>query len=901
MGRPGGTPKNAVNETKPIRSNPIWRWRWPLAALVVATPILIYAVACSLAWIGTTFPGFFLMNNGVVPTVSGFDWPPDRNAIFHAEVVEVDFAKVDSSIEVYRRVAAMPAATTFEYRFRRGEEQFSATLASREFGWPDFLQTYGILLVFGAAWLIFGITVGFLQPERSSARVFLCQSLVAGLYPVAGIFLYQGDLEWLTRLYFLLECLFPATWLHLAVVFPIEQTARKWKLAVPAVTYSFSIVLAALVIRGLGSEPVVLAPLHATYIFSGVCMLAFACHLAVQFVRHHDSSTRARIKAVLPGAFAAAAVASFAITNSALATRDFPVQFGLIFTPLFSIGVAVAIAKHDLFDVDRYVRTSIVYLIVSVLVVSAYAAIVSLTPELAPGEGYRPLRLGLFLILAFALNPVRLLIQRLIDRAFYRSRLSYRTTLEDLSEAMTSMLDTKEIVSEVTGVVADSMQLESATFALAQSSERPAEIWVRRAGQNLSELRSPDAVRELADALGADAQPHHAAAISERSPQTPRSTPLPDLLEALQIELIVPLTFRGDNLGALLLGSRRSGRGFDSEDWSLLRTLANQTAVAVHNARSYESLENLTRDLDRKVREQTEALRDSNRDLREAYDQLKDAQSQLLQSEKLASLGRLVAGVAHELNNPASFVHGGLENLQRYVTRLTKMIEAYESRDRNGPGETADIARMREDLGLEYLLRETPTLLKICIEGSDRIKKIIDDLRIFARSDRGERRPVDIGAGIRQTLELLQNKIDRGQVTLRIDLSSGPTVDADPGQLNQVWMNLISNALDAVDGIDRPTLEVAVRSVHEGHPDQTSSVEAVISDNGSGIAPEHIPHIFEPFFTTKPVGAGTGLGLAIAYGAVRSHGGTIRVRSTPGRGTSFVVQLPGSPAAPASG
>jgi len=313
-----------VNETNPIRSNPIWRWRWPLAALVVAAPILVYAVACSLPWVGTTFPGFFLMNNGVVPTVSGFDWPPDRNAIFHAEILELDGARVDASSEVYRRVAAMPVGTYFEYGFRRDEKRFSARLASRVFAWSDFLQTYGVMLVFGTAWLVFGITVGFLQPERSAARVFLFQSLVAGLYPVTGIFLYQGDLEWLTRLYFLLECVFPATWLHLAVVFPIEQSNRTWKIAVPVCAYSFSLVLAALVYRGLGSEPVVLAPLHVTYIFSGACMLAFACHLAVQFVRHHDSSTRARVKAVLPGTLAAAAIASFAITNSALATRDFP-------------------------------------------------------------------------------------------------------------------------------------------------------------------------------------------------------------------------------------------------------------------------------------------------------------------------------------------------------------------------------------------------------------------------------------------------------------------------------------------------------------------------------------------------------------------------------------------------
>jgi len=203
------------------------------------------------------------------------------------------------------------------------------------------------------------------------------------------------------------------------------------------------------------------------------------------------------------------------------------------------------------------------------------------------------------------------------------------------------------------------------------------------------------------------------------------------------------------------------------------------------------------------------------------------------------------------------------------------------------------------------LLEQTPELLRICAEGTDRIKKIVDDLQVFARTDRGEGVPTDIREGIDSTLRLLGDRINRHGIVVRRDYDDVPRVEVHAGQLNQVWMNLLANALDAVEGRANPEIRV---TVHRGGDatDAAASptiqkaqdggrgtwLEVEIADNGVGIAPGDRQRIFEPFFTTKPIGRGTGLGLSIVYGAVKNHGGTVGVESEVGRGTVVTVRLP---------
>jgi signal transduction histidine kinase len=259
----------------------------------------------------------------------------------------------------------------------------------------------------------------------------------------------------------------------------------------------------------------------------------------------------------------------------------------------------------------------------------------------------------------------------------------------------------------------------------------------------------------------------------------------------------------------------------------------------------------------------------------------------------MASLGQLVAGVAHELNNPASFVHGGLENLAEYLDRFIKLIQAYEGAPLREARTAAEIEELRQRLRLGYLLRETPELLRVCTEGSERINRIVEDLRLFARADGGERIAIHLVDGIESTLRLLAGRLGRGDLTIKKHYQTVPPLKADAAQLNRVWMNLLSNALDAVETRDPAEVSIDIRGSDDGADSPSARViEVRIADNGLGMEAAVLSRIFEPFFSTKPIGKGTGLGLSIAYGAVKSHGGTIDVTSEAGRGTVVTVRLP---------
>jgi two-component system sensor histidine kinase HupT/HoxJ len=263
--------------------------------------------------------------------------------------------------------------------------------------------------------------------------------------------------------------------------------------------------------------------------------------------------------------------------------------------------------------------------------------------------------------------------------------------------------------------------------------------------------------------------------------------------------------------------------------------------------------------------------------LREAHEALKRTQAQLVHSEKMASLGRLVAGVAHELNNPISFVLGNVRALQRYGQRLQQYLGAVHA------GEP-QAAELRGTLRIDALLQDLPSLIEGMQEGAQRTADIVAGLKRFSAMDRETRQPLDLAAVIERAMLWVQRGTAPG---FRVELSGQAPclVLGDPGQLMQVAMNLIQNAADATR--DRPEAALAIHI--ESTPGQ---VRAVFADNGPGIAEADLQRVFDPFFTTKPVGQGTGLGLSISYGIVEQHGGTLAAANGPAGGAVFTLTLP---------
>lgn len=285
------------------------------------------------------------------------------------------------------------------------------------------------------------------------------------------------------------------------------------------------------------------------------------------------------------------------------------------------------------------------------------------------------------------------------------------------------------------------------------------------------------------------------------------------------------------------------------------------------------------------MRAQEELVR-NYRNIQETNRRLEEAQNQLLQSEKMASIGQLAAGVAHEINNPIGFVSSNLGSLRRYVEALLKLVSAY-GRHRDEIAQGAELAALEQAADLAYIADDLPELLQESEEGLIRVKKIVQDLKDFSRVDSADWQDADINAGIESTLNVVMNEV-KYRADVERQYGQLPPVRCLAGQLNQVFMNLIVNAAHAIEG-KRGLVEL--RSGCEDR-DGKPGVWIEVADNGKGMPPEVQRRIFEPFFTTKPVGQGTGLGLSLSFSIVQKHGGAIEVSSTPGQGTCFKVWVP---------
>ncbi|HEX4597051.1 MAG TPA: ATP-binding protein [Burkholderiaceae bacterium] len=284
--------------------------------------------------------------------------------------------------------------------------------------------------------------------------------------------------------------------------------------------------------------------------------------------------------------------------------------------------------------------------------------------------------------------------------------------------------------------------------------------------------------------------------------------------------------------------------------------------------------------------DQIRELTRANEQLQIANQRLSEAQAKLMQSEKLASIGQLAAGVAHEINNPIGYIFSNFGSLEKYVDRLFQMLAAYEGAESRigDPQIAAQLACLRQEVELDFLKEDIPQLMAESREGIERVRKIVQDLKDFSRVDaKQEWEWANLHKGIDSTLNIVNNEIKYKADVVR-QYADLPDIECLPSELNQVFMNLLVNAAHAI-GPERGTI-----TIRTGVSDETAWVE--VEDNGSGMPRENLSRIFDPFFTTKPIGKGTGLGLSLAYGIVQKHGGHIEVESTVGVGSRFKVWLP---------
>jgi len=297
--------------------------------------------------------------------------------------------------------------------------------------------------------------------------------------------------------------------------------------------------------------------------------------------------------------------------------------------------------------------------------------------------------------------------------------------------------------------------------------------------------------------------------------------------------------------------------------------------------------------LERKVAERTEKLAATNNQLSVTLTDLKDAQAQLVDAEKMASLGQLTAGIAHEINNPINFVKSNIKPLQLDINDLFQVIDQYDDvhDKRDGELQTAlhSIDQFKKEIDIDYVKSEIKNLIRGIEEGAERTAEIVRGLRTFSRLDEAELKPANVHEGLDSTLVLLKNSIPPHIKVQKNYLASGE-IECYPGKLNQVFMNIINNGVQAILGKkeqnDVECITISTRDV------PGNKIEISIKDSGMGMTEEVKQKIFEPFFTTKAVGEGTGLGMAIVFKIIENHHAKINIISSPGNGAEFILTLP---------
>jgi len=432
--------------------------------------------------------------------------------------------------------------------------------------------------------------------------------------------------------------------------------------------------------------------------------------------------------------------------------------------------------------------------------------------------------------------------------------------LYEVSRKINSELNFSKLLDEIMDLAIALIHAEKGVLLLRQPDAVELKVEVAR---RIDKQRIEEAValsRSVVGKVEVEGKPVLLQNVPDIAGKSPASSLIRQKIKSV---ICVPLRSKDHLLGAIYLDTTDTKHFFKKEDLAFLEGFANLAAVAIENARSYNQIQDLNQNLETRVHQRTEEVRMKHEELKEAYKQLQETQTQLLRSEKMASLGMLVAGVAHEINTPLASISSNMNTFIRSFGKIEDSEGEMSPQAANTLATLAKLARVNEN-------------------ACHRINAIVKSLRTFARLDEEEIKQVDIHEGLDNTLDLTAH-LSRDRITVIREYGELPKLRCRANQLNQVFMNILVNACQAIEGAG----EVRIRTSQ-----WNGNLQIEISDTGNGISEECLTKIFDPGFTTKGVGVGTGLGLSISYKIIEEHRGKLNVASQVGKGTTFTLILP---------
>ncbi len=740
------------------------------------------------------------------------------------------------------------------YRFRKPDGTvLTASLAPALVGdvekTSDVLLHLGLLLV-SSLYLVVALTVWWTRQASSESWALLlyCSTMSVLLSSAIRVDL----IPWApTRVLATLPFL-GATTFHLFTTYPIEPY---WIVKRPRIRF-IPYAIATLIMIGIATQSAMGIPptwIATTAFGFGVgTSVASIGILALGRRQAREAGVGDRADLMLLAGLVSLLPALLALIAEWVVPTALPWYIALLWVGFFPVAVGYGMVRRQLFEFRLAARSSAAYGAATLAITGVFAFMITFADELVAryGVNVRSVQVVLLFLAILAFNPLRERMQGLVDNFFDRDRSRYRLAVREISEAMVSMLSMNEIGDRILVALTDAMGVSRAMVLLFDEGDRVLRVSARRGDwdQDDMDIEIPSD-HPLWKHLWLRREELTRADFDDE-PDSERRESCWDVYDTLEIELLVPILFGVDLLGVIAVGRKLSGERLGTDDRELLRTLANQSSIAIENAKAFDEIAKLNESLEARVESRTR--------------ELQETQNQLMQSEKLKSLGQLVAGVAHELNNPIGFVHANLQLLDEFIEKLAVAQE-----------NEADTTQYRDAI---------KKLLSRSREGTERVKQIVQDLRTFSRVDHADLQMAQLTDEIDRTLALMEPRF-KGSIEVVREYEELPEVRCFPGQLNQVFLNLLMNACDVLDEQEGGTITIRTKATLDG-------VRIEFEDSGPGIPVEVQTRIFDPFFTTKEVGKGTGLGLSLSHGIIERHGGRIQIVSGTGHGTIFQIELP---------